>query len=123
MRVVSLITARGGSKGIPKKNLIDINGRPLIWYSIRASLDSKVDETWVSTDSEEIQNASVKAGARVIIRPDDLADDYIMPDEVLLHFAQHVEFDILAFIQPTSPLIKAEYINKSWHKEHNDWPI
>ena len=54
MKVVSLITARGGSTEIPLKNIIDIKGKPLISYSILASLSSNVDETWVSTDSEKI---------------------------------------------------------------------
>ena len=54
MKIVSVILARGGSKGVPRKNIIDINGKPLIWYSINASLNSNVDETWVSTEDEEI---------------------------------------------------------------------
>ena len=59
-KIVSLITARGGSKGIPNKNIIKINGKPLIWYSINASLHSNVSETWVSTDSKKIANISEK---------------------------------------------------------------
>ena len=62
MKIVSLITARGGSKGIPNKNIIDINGKPLIQYSIQASLNSKVDETWVSTEDKEIKQISKSFG-------------------------------------------------------------
>ena len=54
MKIVSLILARGGSKGIPRKNIIDIHGKPLLAYTIQASLDSLVNETWVSTDCTEI---------------------------------------------------------------------
>ena len=110
MKIVSVIPARGGSKGIPKKNLVDINGKPLIYYSIQASKDSCVDETWVSTDCEKIAEVSDFYGARVLMRPPELADDIVMPDEALIHFAEDQDFDILVFIQPTSPLIKSIYI-------------
>ena len=66
MKIVSLITARGGSKGIPLKNLVDVNGKPLIYYSINASLQSSVDETWVTTDSKEIADVSKKYEAKVL---------------------------------------------------------
>ena len=55
MKIVSIITARGGSKEISMKNIVNINNKPLIWYSINASLNSRVNETWVSTDSKEIK--------------------------------------------------------------------
>ena len=88
MKIVSLITARGGSKGIPLKNLVDVNGKPLIYYSINASLQSSVDETWVTTDSKEIADVSKKYEAKVLMRPDQLANDIIMPDDSLIHFLQ-----------------------------------
>ena len=112
MKIVSLITARGGSKGIPRKNLLDLNGKPLVYYSIHSSLMSEVNETWVSTDDEEIFNISKNFGANVIKRPKRLSNDFIMPDESLIHFANQEKFDVLIFIQPTSPLIKPKYINK-----------
>ena len=111
MKIVSLITARGGSKGIPLKNLVDVNGKPLIYYSINASSQSSVDETWVTTDSKEIADVSKKHEAKVLMRPDQLANDIIMPDDSLIHFADNEDFDILVFIQPTSPMIKKEYID------------
>lgn len=111
MKIVSLITARGGSKGIPLKNLVDVNGKPLIYYSINASLQSSVDETWVTTDSKEIADVSKKYEAKVLMRPDQLANDIIMPDDSLIHFADNEDFDILVFIQPTSPMVKKEYID------------
>ena len=111
MKIVTVILARGGSKGIPRKNIIDINGKPLIWYSINASLNSNVSETWVSTDDDEIKQVSIDCGAKVVDRPAELATDTIMGDDSLVHFANEKDFDILVYIQPTSPLIKTEYIN------------
>ena len=111
-KIVSLITARGGSKGIPGKNIIDIKGKPLIQYTIDSSLKSKVNETWVSTDCDKISSISKTLGAKVITRPKELCNDIIMPDPTLVHFANNVDFDILVFIQPTSPLLDSKYINK-----------
>ena len=111
MKVVTVITARGGSKGIPLKNIIDVNGQPLIHYSINASLRSDVDETFVCTDHNKIRTVSIEQGAKVEMRPYSLCDDIIMPDPTLVYFAEKQEFDVLVFLQPTSPLIKPEYIN------------
>ena len=112
MKVVSLITARGGSKGVPRKNIIDVNGKPLIWYSINASLNSLASETWVSTEDSEIKQVSIDCGAFVDDRPKHLANDTAMNESALLHFAKTSDFDILVFIQPCAPLIKPEYINR-----------
>ena len=111
MKIVSVILARGGSKGIPNKNIIDVNGQPLISYSIQTSLDSDVEETWVSTDSKQIAIVSEGYGASVLDRPSELATDTSQSDDSLVHFASKVDFDILVFIQPTSPLINSKYIN------------
>ena len=111
MKIVSIIPARGGSKGIPNKNIKDINGQPLISYNIEASIKSNIDETWISTDDDVISNISSKYGAKVLKRPEYLADDNASSDDVLLHFAENVEFDILVFLQCTSPLTTFEDIN------------
>ena len=113
MNIVSVILARGGSKGIPKKNIIDINGKPLIYYSIEASKKSVVSKTFVSTDSDEIAEISIRHGASGRIeRPKHLATDDSKSDDALLHFANIIDFDILVFIQPTSPMINHFYINE-----------
>ena len=112
MKIVSVILARGGSKGIPKKNIVDVGGFPLISYCILASIKSKVSETWVSTDDEEIAEESKMCGAQVLWRPKELATDTASSEDALLHFAENVSFDILVFIQPTSPLLKPKYINE-----------
>ena len=111
--IVSVILARGGSKGIPKKNIVDINGRPLLYYSIDASKRSDVNKTFVSTDCEEISKIALECGTNGIVdRPKHLATDKSVSDDALIHFAEIISFDILVFIQPTSPMIKSEYINE-----------
>jgi N-acylneuraminate cytidylyltransferase len=110
--VVSVILARGGSKGIPRKNIVDINGKPLLYYTIEASLKSGVDATWVSTDDEEIATIAYECGARVLKRPAKMSTDKSTSESALIHFAEQVEFDHAVFIQPTSPLLKAKYIDE-----------
>lgn len=111
-----MILARGGSKGIPKKNIIDINGKPLLYYTANASLNSSVDETWVSTDCSEIGTYAKDIGCKVIVRPGDISGDNSKSDEALVHFAENVDFDILVFIQPTSPLLLSDDINQGLDK-------
>jgi N-acylneuraminate cytidylyltransferase len=112
MKIVSVIPARGGSKEIPRKNLVKINGHPLISYTIKASLKSNVNETWVSSDDNEILDVASSYGAHVLKRPAEYATDTAASEEALLHFADNVDFDILVFMQATSPLTSAEDINK-----------
>jgi CMP-N,N'-diacetyllegionaminic acid synthase len=112
MKVVTIIPARGGSKGIPRKNLITLRGKPLISYAISASIASNVHETWVSSEDNEILSVASAAGAKTIRRPDELATDTASSEGVLLHFAAQVDFDILVFLQATSPLIIPEDINR-----------
>ena len=112
MKIVSIILARGGSKGIPNKNIISLNGKPLISYVIKVSKKSKINETWVSTDSEEIKKVAKSYGAKVIDRPKTISEDFSKSEEALKHFSENVNFDILVFIQPTSPLLKESDVNK-----------
>ena len=137
MKIVSVILARGGSKGIPHKNIHSVNGKPLIQYSIETSLRSNVHETWVSTNDNMIANISKNLGANILLRPDDLATDTSKSEDAILHFIDNVHSDIVVFIQPTSPLLKYEYINQgldmlniydsvfSAHKQHwiPNWSI
>ena len=116
MKIVSLIPARKGSKGIPNKNLIHLSGKPLINYAIKASKESLVDETWVSSDSDEILNTSKRFGAKIIKRPLKFSNDIASSESALLHFAENVDFDILVFIQCTVPLIKPQDINQGIEK-------
>jgi len=111
MKIVSVILARYGSKGIPKKNIIPLNGKPLIYYTINASLNSKVDETWVCTDDEEIGKVGKGYGAKILIRPKEISTDTSKSEEALLFFSKNVDFDILVFIQATSPLLTYDFID------------
>lgn len=115
--IKSIILARGGSKGLPRKNLIDLCGKPLISYAISASLSSSfVKETWVSTDDKEIEMVSKSLGAFVLKRPSEFAMDFSPSEDALLHFHKNIPYDVLVFIQPTSPQIKAEYIDSGISK-------
>ncbi len=116
MKIVSLIPARKGSKGIPNKNLVDLCGKPLIYYAIQASKQSLVKETWVSSDSDEILNISKNFGAKTIKRPVEFSDDNATSESALIHFAENINFDILVFIQCTAPLIKFQDINEGIKK-------
>ena len=116
MKTVALILARGGSKEVPKKNIRLLSGEPLISYSINTAKYSNVDEVWVSTDNKAIKGISIGLGAKVIDRPIEFATDESPSEDALLHFAENVDFDILVFMQPTSPLVRPSYINDGLEK-------
>ena len=111
MKTVALILARGGSKGIPNKNIIKIKQKPLLAYSILAAQKSNVDEVWVSTDCEKIKSVALDYKAKVLDRPTKYATDFSKSEDALIHFAKKINFNTLVFIQPTSPLIKFNDIN------------
>ena len=111
MKSVAVILARGGSKGIPQKNIISINNKPLLEYTITAAKQSNVNDVWVSTDCKNIKSVAIKLGVKVLDRPKNLASDYSESEEALLHFSDKVSFDLLVFIQPTSPLILSNDID------------
>ena len=114
VKTVTLIPARGGSKGIPKKNIVDVDGKPLLAYAIEASINSYVSETWVSTEDNEVAEIATSYGAKVIKRPVEIATDNATSESALLHFAKEIRnFDILVFIQATCPFIEPADINKA----------
>ncbi|MGW8121960.1 acylneuraminate cytidylyltransferase family protein [Roseivirga echinicomitans] len=89
---VAIITARAGSKSIINKNILEVKGKPLIYYPIKASLDAlKIDKVFVSTDGEGIAAASEKYGAIVIPRPDELGGDTINHGDVIKHAVEWVD--------------------------------
>lgn len=113
MKIVSLTLARGGSKGVPRKNIADVCGKPLIYYVLEAAKNSKyISERYVSTEDSEIKSVSESFGAKVITRPDYLATDSAKCEDALIHFAEQVDFDILCFIQTTSPLVQSSDLDK-----------
>lgn len=118
MKFVSLIPARGGSKGLPRKNIRSLCDKPLIAWSIEASLQSRlVEKTFVSTDDEEIADIAREYGAEVIMRPAELALDSTPTEPVILDALAQIpnskEYDFLVLLQPTSPLRDAKDIDAS----------
>ena len=123
MKVLAIIPARGGSKGVPRKNIIDIEGKPLICYSIETGLEAKeigsIDRVIVSTDDEEIANISRVAGADVpFLRPDYLSNDNAKSIDVMIHAYEFCkksgdEYDTILLLQPTSPLRTSEDISNA----------
>lgn len=110
MRVLGVVPARGGSKGVPRKNIRDLGGRPLIVHTIDAARASRIDRVVLSTDDEEIAAVAVEAGAEVPFRrPADLASDTASS----LHVVQHAllaceaeeaaRYDAVMMLQPTAP--------------------
>ena len=103
MKVIGLIPARGGSKGVPDKNIRMICGKPLIVWTIERALESKLlDEVIVSTDSRRIATVAEENGVRVIMRPAELATDTASTQDVMVHIISLVPADILVLLQPTS---------------------
>jgi N-acylneuraminate cytidylyltransferase len=116
-KVVAIIPARGGSKGIPLKNLVPLAGKPLIQWTIEAARNSRfIDEIYVSSDSQTILECAAQSGARIILRPDELARDETLTVPVLQHTLAVLEeqghvFDDMILLQPTSPLRTSEHID------------
>ena len=111
MKNVAVILARGGSKNIPNKNIISVCNRPLIYYTIRAAIMSEVEETWISTDSDQIAEIAYEYGAKILIRPAEYAEDTSSSELALIHFCQNIEAENVVFVQPTSPLVSFKDIN------------
>lgn len=121
--LISIIPARGGSKGIPKKNIIPVNGIPLICYTIKASIRSRyIKRTIVSTDNDEIAAIAVEHGAEVFMRPAELALDETptepVIENVLSSLKQKDDYspDYVCLLQPTSPLRVSIDIDKAFEQ-------
>ncbi len=120
-KVIALIPARGGSKGVKRKNIKLLAGKPLIGFTIEQALASKyIDKVIVSTDDKEIAHISGQLGAKVpFIRPHELADDNAKGIDVALHGIDFIEKNIIkenfifVYLQPTSPLRKTEDIDNA----------
>lgn len=111
--VVAIIPARGGSKGIKGKNLMDFAGKPLVAWSIIQALAAKeMDDVYVSSDSDEILDVSSKYGAKTIKRPDNISGDTASTESALLHALDKIgAAKNLILLQPTSPLRKKNDIS------------
>lgn len=117
--IVTIILARGGSKNIPKKNIIDFCGKPLIAWSIQQAMKVKENSgVWVSSDDKKILSIAKKYGANVIIRPKKLATDYSTSESGWIHAIKKIErvtkmnIDLVVGMQPTSPVREPSDIRK-----------
>jgi CMP-N-acetylneuraminic acid synthetase len=120
MKILGVIPARGGSKGVYKKNIKLLNGKPLIAYTIEAAIDSNLTKVVVSTDDQEIAAVAKSYGAEVpFIRPDHLATDSAKSMPVILHALKFVEqldeekYDAVLMLQPTTPFRTTKDINEA----------
>lgn len=128
MKNIAIITARGGSKRIPKKNIKEFMGKPMLAYAIQAAQDSKIfDEVMVSTDSEEIAEIARKFGANVpFMRSEATANDYATTAEVLNEVIERYKkqgktFDEFCCIYPCVPFLTGEILKNAYKnfKESN----
>jgi len=122
-KILAIIPARGGSKGVQRKNIKPLCGKPLVYYSIKAGLESKyIDRVVVSTEDDEIAGVAKKFGANVIGRPDELARDDTPSVPVFQHvltfLKENEEYvpDIVIILQPTSPLRNVKDIDNCIEK-------
>jgi len=120
MKILGLIPARSGSKGVPNKNIKNFNGKPLIYYAISEALQSKyITDVVVSTDSQKIADIAVSYGAQVpFIRPSDLAEDHTPDFPVIEHAVkwyerQGVNLDYIVFLRPTNIFRSTADIDKA----------
>ncbi|MGB9979490.1 cytidylyltransferase domain-containing protein [Methanobacterium sp.] len=119
MNILAIIPARGGSKGVPRKNIKKIAGKPLIAYTIESAVESKhIDKVIVSTEDQEIAHISKEYGAEIIKRPEKLALDNSSTIDAIFHCLNYLKIekympDIVVLLQPTSPLRTTENIDES----------
>lgn len=125
--ILVIIPARGGSKGIPRKNLRALAGKPLIYYSIQTALNSKyAPDVYVSTDDAEIAAISEKLGARIIQRDAAKAQDHTTLDPVIFDGYQQAQakqgksYDLIVTLQPTSPLLKTASLDAALERMLNE---
>ena len=112
---LSIIPARGGSKRLPRKNVLDLCGKPLITWTIEAGLSSKyIDEVVVSSDDSEILGIASNLKVRSIERPPQLASDTSSTFDAVKHTIDNIEsYDYIVLLQPTSPLRNEVHIDKA----------
>ena len=106
-KTIAIIPARGRSKGIKNKNLVNFCGKPLIYWTINQALNSKlIDNVYVSSDSREILNYSSDLGSEIIFRPKSISGDRATSESALIHAVNNIkaEADAVVFLQATSPI-------------------
>lgn len=116
MRTIAIIPARGGSKGIPRKNALPLCGKPLVAWSIHQAQDSDfIEHVYVTTDDEDIAGIAESCGADVIHRPAELATDTASTDDAVHHALMHTkeEAELVVLLQPTSPIRQPNAIDEA----------
>src|SRR3989338_8002387 len=118
--IIAIIPARGGSVGIPRKNIIDFCGKPLLAWSIEQALAvEKVSSVWVTSDSDEILATAMQYGARPIKRPAAISDGEASSESAWLHALNYIEtqqetpVDVVLGLQATSPLRESQDIKRA----------
>ena len=125
-KIYSIILARGGSKGIKNKNLVSINSKPLIFWTISQCLNSKkIDEVWVSSDDNKILSISKKIGANILKRPKKFSNDKATSESAWIHAINNIKSinykkDIIVAPQVTSPLRKINDFDKAINEFKNN---
>jgi len=127
MKTVALIPVRGGSKSIKNKNIMPLCGKPLIYWTVLAAVESEsVEKVFVSTDSEKIRQVVDGFGfdkVQVISRSPETAIDTATSESALIEFCENYQFEKIIFLQATSPLTKAVDVDNAlqqMEKEHAD---
>ncbi len=118
-RIVAIVPLRGGSKGIPGKNIKQIAGKPLFAWSIEAALKSEIpDKIVVSTDSPKIGKCvkELFPEVDVLSRPAELASDTASTESVMLHAMEYYDFEHMLLVQVTSPMVTEVDFRKAWRK-------
>jgi CMP-N-acetylneuraminic acid synthetase len=118
--IIALVPARGGSKGIERKNLAPAGGHPLVWHTLNAAKNTPgIDEVWISSDDDEILRVGSDANVNALKRPIELANDESSAESVVWHFFDSlrpeifVRDPIIVYLQPTSPLRTEHHIEEA----------
>ena len=115
-KILAFIPARGGSKGIPNKNIKLFNGKPLIEWTINSALKSKlISKVIVSSDSQKILSISKKLGAETVLRPKNISGDFATTESAIKHYIKNTKesFDTIVLLSPTSPIRKIKDIDNA----------
>tara|TARA_Y100000996_G_C22464765_1_gene619592 strand:+ start:225 stop:938 length:714 start_codon:yes stop_codon:yes gene_type:complete len=114
--VIAIILARGGSKGIPNKNILDFLGKPLVaWSVIQAKLTHEIDDVFISSDSDTILNIAMDYGAKKIKRPDEISNDTARSEEAIIHALDVIgrDYKCIIMLEPTAPLRKPDDLSRA----------
>ncbi len=119
--IIALIPARGGSKGVHRKNMREVNGHPLIYYTLQAAINSKyIDDIYLSSDDESTCAYGKKMGINVINRPKEYSSDMASANSVVKHFLSILpktlreQNPFIVYLQPTSPLRTSKHIDNGF---------